>query len=91
MTKKFYNYIVYPQTGDFTFDNPLSSMRYSNAEQAYIWAERLMDVHPYSASVSFRADNGIKIYFIARQGDNSRIRGKYNGGKNWKSYLYSAL
>lgn len=81
MTKKFYNYLVYPSREDFNFDNPYSSMLYSNADQAYVWAERLMDCHPHSTSVSFHADNGIKVYWLSREDDGTRIRGKYRCGR----------
>jgi len=74
--KHFYNYVVHPNNNSFSFDEPLSSMLVSTLEQAYKWAERLMKFHPNAWSISFKRENGRKVYFIQWE-DNNLIRGKY--------------
>jgi len=74
--KKFYNYILYPNPRNYTFDEPLSAMLCTTVEQAYKWAERLLNFNTSAFSVSFKADNGRRVYFV-RLEDDERVRGKY--------------
>ena len=64
---KLYNFILFPNTGKNTFENPYSSCDCTSVKDAELWAKGLLFFNKTGEYIVFRVVDGRKEYTYKRE------------------------